>query len=86
MAQAAHGSAPDIAGKDAANPFSLILSGAMLLAWHGRRAKNAKFEQAADAIERAVETAIVAKETTRDIGGALGTRATGVAVARRVAA
>jgi 3-isopropylmalate dehydrogenase len=85
MAQAAHGSAPDIAGQDRANPFSLILSAAMLLAWHGRRAKSAKFESAAAAIERAVEAAIVAKEMTRDIGGALGTRAAGEAVVRRVA-
>jgi 3-isopropylmalate dehydrogenase len=85
MAQAAHGSAPDISGTDVANPFSLILSAAMLLAWHGRRVKNAKFEQAAEAIERAVESAIATRETTRDIGGALGTRATGEAVARRVA-
>jgi 3-isopropylmalate dehydrogenase len=86
MAQAAHGSAPDIAGKDAANPLSLVLSAAMLLAWHGRRAKSTKFENAADAIERAVESAIAAKETTRDIGGALGTRAAGEAVARRIGA
>jgi 3-isopropylmalate dehydrogenase len=86
MAQAAHGSAPDIGGKDIANPFSLVLSAAMLLAWHGRRAKNDKFEKAADAIERAVESAIAAKQTTRDIDGALGTRAAGEAVARRVGA
>ena len=37
MAQAAHGSAPDIAGRDVANPISLILSAALLLAWHGER-------------------------------------------------
>jgi 3-isopropylmalate dehydrogenase len=37
MAQAAHGSAPDIAGQDVANPCSLILSAALLLGWHGRR-------------------------------------------------
>jgi 3-isopropylmalate dehydrogenase len=84
MAQAAHGSAPDIAGQDAANPLSLILSAAMLLAWHGRRMKSDKFEKAADAIERAVEAAIAAQETTRDIGGALGTRAAGEAGARRL--
>ena len=60
----------------------LILSAAMLLAWHGRRAKNDEFEKAADAIERAVESAIAAKQTTRDIDGALGTRAAGEAVAR----
>ncbi len=42
MAQAAHGSAPDIAGRDVANPFSLILSTALLLAWHGERAGAAR--------------------------------------------
>jgi hypothetical protein len=50
MAQAAHGSAPDIAGKNVANPLSLILSAAMLLAWHGRRNKANSFEAAATAI------------------------------------
>ena len=37
VAQAQHGSAPDIAGQDIANPTSLILSAAMLLEWLGRR-------------------------------------------------
>jgi len=81
MAQAAHGSAPDIAGKNAANPLSLILSGAMLLAWNGRRKNVSAFEMAAAAIEKAVETAIAAKKSTADIGGRLGTRETGEAVA-----
>jgi 3-isopropylmalate dehydrogenase len=81
MAQAAHGSAPDIAGKNIANPLSLILSGAMLLAWNGRRKKVKAFETAAAAIEKAVETAIAAKKSTADIGGHLGTRETGEAVA-----
>lgn len=85
MAQAAHGSAPDIAGKDVANPLSLILSTAMLLAWHGRRNKARSFEAAAAAIERAVEAAIAVKEATRDVGGTLGTQATGEALAARVA-
>jgi isocitrate/isopropylmalate dehydrogenase len=44
MAQAAHGSAPDIAGKDIANPISLILSMALLLAWHGERKGAVRFE------------------------------------------
>lgn len=86
MAQAAHGSAPDIAGQDIANPLSLILSAAMLLAWHGRRNKARAFETAAAAVEKAVEAAIAAKEATRDVGGTLGTRATGDAVAARVGA
>ena len=40
VAQAQHGSAPDIAGKNIANPTSLILSAAMLLDWHGQRSGN----------------------------------------------
>jgi 3-isopropylmalate dehydrogenase len=85
MAQAAHGSAPDIAGTDTANPFSLILSGAQLLAWHGRRRQTQAFEAAADAIEAAVRAAIEAGETTRDLGGKLGTRETGAMLAARIA-
>jgi len=86
MAQAAHGSAPDIAGKNVANPLSLIVSAAMLLAWHGRRSKAKSFETAAGAIEKAVEAAIAAKESTTDVGGRLGTRETGDAVAARLRA
>lgn len=80
MAQAAHGSAPDIAGKNSANPLSLVLSAAMLLAWHGRRRNAKPFEDAARAIERAVEATIAAKQVTADIGGKLGTRETGESV------
>jgi 3-isopropylmalate dehydrogenase len=86
MAQAAHGSAPDIAGKNIANPLSLILSVGMLLAWYGRRNNVKPFEIASTAIEKAVEAAIAAKESTRDIGGRLGTRETGDAVAARLSA
>jgi 3-isopropylmalate dehydrogenase len=86
MAQAAHGSAPDIAGKNTANPLSLILSGAMLLAWYGRRNKANSFDVAAAAIEKAVEAAIAAKQSTVDIGGRLGTRETGEAIAARLRA
>jgi 3-isopropylmalate dehydrogenase len=86
MAQAAHGSAPDIAGKNAANPLSLVLSAAMLLAWHGRRTKTNTFVTAAAAIEKAVEAAIAAKDSTIDIGGRLGTRETGKAVTARLQA
>jgi 3-isopropylmalate dehydrogenase len=84
MAQASHGSAPDIAGKNIANPYSLILSAALLLAWHGRREAKPAFEAAAGAIEAAVEAAIVAHEVTSDIGGALGTREAGRALADRL--
>lgn len=84
MAQAAHGSAPDIAGRDIANPFSLVLSAALLLDWHGRRRGEQRFTAAAAAIEAGVAAAVAAGETTRDIGGRLGTRATGAALAARL--
>jgi 3-isopropylmalate dehydrogenase len=80
MAQAAHGSAPDIAGRDVANPFSLILSTALLLAWHGERRGEARYEAAAHAIENAVAVAMQSGRATRDVGGDLGTAATGQAI------
>jgi 3-isopropylmalate dehydrogenase len=80
MAQAAHGSAPDIAGRDIANPFSLILSTALLLAWHGERTNAPRFESAARAIEGAVATAIQSGRATKDVSGKLGTAATGQAI------
>ncbi|ONG50295.1 3-isopropylmalate dehydrogenase [Pseudoroseomonas deserti] len=84
MAQAAHGSAPDIAGQDRANPFSLILSAAQLLDWHAARLGSGAFAQAARAIEQAVEAAVTGGQATADVGGRLGTAATGQAVAALV--
>jgi 3-isopropylmalate dehydrogenase len=81
MAQAAHGSAPDIAGKDQANPVSLILSASLLLSWHGERSGQARFVSAANAIDEAVASAIEQGRATRDLGGTLGTDAAGRAVA-----
>ena len=69
MAQAQHGSAPDIAGQDKANPISLILSAAMLLQWLGH-------PEAHDAIDGAVDRLLAdPRRRTRDLGGSLGTKA-----------
>jgi 3-isopropylmalate dehydrogenase len=86
MAQAAHGSAPDIAGRDIANPVSLILSAGLLLDWHGRRRNLSQFNAAARAVEDVTAAAVAAGEATADVGGKLGTRATGEAFARRLLA
>ena len=80
MGQAAHGSAPDIAGQDIANPFSLILSAAMLLRWHAQRSGQGAFAHAATSIENAIAHCVAHGQSTRDVGGQLGTRATGDAV------
>jgi 3-isopropylmalate dehydrogenase len=81
MAQAAHGSAPDIAGQDVANPVSLILSTALLLGWYGEKSGAVRYEEAARAIEAAVAKAIGEGRATRDVGGRLGTIAAGAAIA-----
>lgn len=76
MAQAQHGSAPSLAGKDIANPSSLIGSAAMLLVWLAGRTGRSECAAAGDAIERALDKTIARSDTrTRDLGGALGTSA-----------
>ena len=82
VAQAQHGSAPDIAGRDQANPASLIGSAAMLLDWIGERRGEDRFSRAAHAIDDALEQAISDPAgRTRDLGGPLGTKAFGERVA-----
>jgi 3-isopropylmalate dehydrogenase len=81
-AQAQHGSAPDIAGRDRANPTSLILSAAMLLEWMGEKKKLDNLVGAGKAIDGAVDKILAKPEKrTADLGGKLGTRAFGEAVA-----
>lgn len=77
MAQAAHGSAPDIAGKNLANPFSLVTSVAMLLEWYANKRGCVSFHSASSAIFGAMADCIKYKECTPDIGGNLGTKEVG---------
>ena len=75
-----HGSAPDIAGQDKANPLAMILSAAwMLRLSHGLNAE-------ASAIEAAVDAALKGQHCTADLGGSLGTKATGEWIADYVKA
>lgn len=74
-----HGSAPDIAGQDRANPIGAIRSAAMLLRY------GLRLEAEADAVEAAVAASIAAGEFTGDVGGSLGTQAAAAAVAARIA-
>jgi len=81
IAQAQHGSAPDIAGKGIANPTSLMLSVAMLLEDLGRRTSRNDLAQAAGDFHRAVETTLGDKSShTRDLGGSSSTADFGKAV------
>lgn len=85
-AQAQHGSAPDIAGQDQANPTSLILSAAMLLNWLGEHFGRDDLTAAGRAVETAVDNALSRPaHRTADLGGPLGTRAFADLVAESIA-
>ena len=69
MFEAVHGTAPDIAGKDIANPMAMILSAVLMLRYVGEG-------EAADRIDGALSTVLAEKRAiTRDLGGTAGTKA-----------
>ena len=73
--QPAHGSAPDIAGQDKANPMATILSGGLMLDWHGQRLDNPKMSEAAALLEAAVQHAFASNDLRpMEFGGDHGTR------------
>jgi 3-isopropylmalate dehydrogenase len=86
MAQAAHGSAPDIAGKGLANPIAMILSAGMLLDWLGTRYRDARATDAAVRVEDGVRAAVRGGVSTRDLGGSASTDEFTDAVVERIAA
>jgi 3-isopropylmalate dehydrogenase len=69
MAQAAHGSAPDIAGQDKANPVAMNLSSAMLLEWLGARNDEPRLADAARRVEDGIAATVRNGVSTRDLGG-----------------
>jgi len=73
-----HGSAPDIAGQEKANPVGTILSVAMMLR------TSLGMEEAAQAVEQAVASTIDAGIRTGDLGGNASTSEVGAAVAERI--
>jgi isocitrate dehydrogenase (NAD+) len=76
--EAVHGSAPDLAGKNLANPTALILSGAMMLDHLGEHV-------AADNVRAAVNDVLrEGKKITRDLGGTAGTTEVAEAIAGRL--
>jgi methanogen homoisocitrate dehydrogenase len=70
-----HGSAPDIAGRNIANPIAALRSAGMLLAYCGDT-------MGADGIESAIQEVLAIGIKTRDLGGSTGTREFGEAVLR----
>jgi len=74
MFEPVHGSAPDIAGKQIANPIGQIWSGAMMLEHLGHA-------DAAAAVMKAIEVVLRDGPRTRDIGGQASTQEVGQAIA-----
>jgi len=73
-----HGSAPDIYGRNIANPVAMIWSGALMLDFLGERAAH-------DAVLRAIEQVLAEGPRTRDLGGSASTTEMGQAIAARIA-
>jgi 3-isopropylmalate dehydrogenase len=72
-----HGSSPPLAGKNIANPMGSILTAAMMLEYLG-------LNDAAQAVENAVVACVNEGQTTRDLGGSLGTREVADAVLAKI--
>jgi len=85
MAQATHGSAPDIAGQNIANPYAMTMSGQMLMAWLGRKHNEPKASDAAEAMKTAIDKVVTdGKTLTKDLGGKASTQEMGDAIAAAV--
>ncbi|MET4431309.1 isocitrate/isopropylmalate dehydrogenase family protein [Mycolicibacterium sp. 624] len=86
MFQPAHGSAPDIAGKNLANPTAMVLSTAMMLEWIGQRHNDAAALEAAKRIDAATLAVLAKGETvTADLGGSASCSQMGRAIREAVA-
>lgn len=73
-----HGSAPNIAGKNLANPIASVLASAMMLEHLG-------WPNEGSALRAAVRAAVAAKQITKDVGGPVGTREAGEWMANYIA-
>jgi 3-isopropylmalate dehydrogenase len=83
MFQPSHGTAPQLAGLDVANPLATILSGAMMFDWLGQRHNDSAAIAAGRAIESAVASVLAKGDAMpRDLGGQTNTQGVGEAVLR----
>ncbi len=82
--EAVHGSAPDIAGQDLANPLALLMSATMMLNHIADTMQDDEARASADRIKAAYNHALEDGQRTRDLGGELGTRAFAKAVIERM--
>jgi len=85
MFEPIHGSAPKHAGKDVVNPIAMVLAAQMMLDWLGRKRGDRTLLQAADVVERAVESVLAeGRVLTYDLGGPAKCSDAGSAIANAV--
>jgi isocitrate dehydrogenase (NAD+) len=82
--EAVHGSAPDIAGQNKANPLALLMSAVMMLRHLAEISGDAGLDAAADRIKKAYDLCLRKGEKTGDLGGSLGTREFSEAIIKRL--
>ncbi len=83
--EAVHGSAPDIAGQNLANPLALIMSAVMMLNHLASTRRDDSCAEAAGRIKQAYDRALEDGQKTRDLGGVLGTKEFARAIIDRLA-
>ena len=71
--EAVHGSAPDIAGQNIANPLALLMSSVMMLNFLAETRRAPELRAGAELIRKAYDACLISGAKTRDLGGELGT-------------
>ena len=82
--EAVHGSAPDIAGQNKANPLALIMSSVMLLNHLHETRGDEQAKESASKIKSAYNQALAHGQTTADLGGTLSTSAFADALIKQI--
>jgi isocitrate dehydrogenase (NAD+) len=82
--EAVHGSAPNIAGQNIANPLALLMSGVMMLNHIADERDDVEAKAAADRIKGAYNRALEEGQRTKDLGGSLGTKEFAAALVARL--
>ncbi|WP_144463377.1 isocitrate/isopropylmalate dehydrogenase family protein [Siminovitchia fortis] len=84
MAQAAHGSAPDIAGLNIGNPTGMILSTVMLMDWLAERHNDPKLKEMGRLVEQGLYQSFEDGVKTKDLGGSASTSDFAEAISERI--
>jgi 3-isopropylmalate dehydrogenase len=84
MAQASHGSAPDIAGKNIANPVGLMLSAVMMFEWLAAKHNDPQLIEAANLMQNSIFSAMKDGVCTPDIKGKETTTSFTQAIVQRI--